>query len=302
MSSQRDAVAEQRVVLVTGSSTGFGRLISTTLAQSGYTVFASMRDISGRNRDRAAELEELCRKENLRLHTVELDVTDDRSVVQAVERVIRDAGAIDVVVNNAGIAYWGLLESFTIEQAKQIFEANFFGVLRVNRAVLPYMRRQRRGLLVHISSVAGRLVLPSMGIYCAAKFALEAAAETLRYEVSQLGVDSIVVEPGPYPTAIFGRGIEPADPGRATGYGSLAELPRKIQDGLAAAETDSQDVADRVVQLIEMPAGTRPVRTLVGMEQFQPVNDAALQYQTAAMQNFGLGELMTLRQADRQVA
>jgi len=300
MSTQ--AGSEKGAVLVTGSSTGFGRLISTTLAQRGYTVFASMRDINGRNRDRAAELEELRRKENLRLHVVELDVNDDRSVEQAVERVARDAGTIDVVVNNAGIGYWGLLETFTIEQAKQIFETNFFGILRVNRAVLPYMRRQRRGLLIHISSVAGRLVLPSMGIYCAAKFALEAVAETLRYEVSQLGVDSVVVEPGPYPTAIFGKGIEPADSGRATGYGSLAEMPRKVRDALASAETNSQDVADRVVQLIEMPAGTRPVRTIVGMEQFQPVNDVALQYQTAAMQNFGFGDLMTLRQADRQVA
>src|SRR5262249_6899560 len=172
-------------------------------------------------------------------------------------------------------------------------------ILRVNRAVLPYMRRQRRGLLIHLSSVAGRLVLPSMGIYCATKFAIEAVAETLRYEVSQLGVDSVVVEPGPYPTAIFGNAMEAADPGRAAGYGALAEVPRKIQNALASAETNSQDVADRVVQLIEMPAGTRPVRTLVGMEQFQPVNDVALQYQTAAMQNFGLGELMTLLQADR---
>src|SRR5262249_57825489 len=108
-------------------------------------------------------------------------------------------------------------------------------------------------------------------------------------------------ERGPYRTAIFGRGIEPDDRGRATGYGSLAEMPRKVRDALASAETNSQDVADRVVQLIEMPAGTRPVRTIVGMEQFQPVNDVALQYQTAAMQNFGLGELMTLRRADRQV-
>jgi len=302
MSEQRDAVDDKRVVLITGSSTGFGRLISTTLARRGYRVFASMRDIAGRNRDHAAELEELGRKENLWLKVVELDVTKDASVDQAVKRVVDDAGTIDIVVNNAGIGYWGLTEAFTVEQAKQIFETNFFGVLRVNRAVLPCMRPRGRGLLIHVSSAAGRLVLPSMGLYCSTKFALEAISETLRYELSQFGIDSITIEPGPYPTAIFGSSVEPADPARAKDYGAVAEVPRKVWEALSGAETNSQEVADRIFQLIEMPAGTRPVRCLVGMEQFQSVNDVALQYQTAAMQAFGLAELMTLRQTKRQVA
>src|SRR5579864_5352253 len=108
-------MADNNVVLVTGASTGFGRLTSVTLARRGYTVFASMRDVAGRNRTHAADLEELSRKENLRLRVVELDVTDDASVQQAVERVVREAGRIDTVVNNAGIVHWGLLESFTVE-------------------------------------------------------------------------------------------------------------------------------------------------------------------------------------------
>jgi len=297
-------MADNNVVLVTGASTGFGRLISVTLARRGYAVFASMRDIAGRNRSHSADLEEMGRKESLRLHVVELDVTGDVSVQQAVEQVVRDAGRIDTVVNNAGVAHWGLLESFTMEQAKQIFETNFFGPLRVNRAVLPYMRQRRSGLLIHISSVAGRLILPSMGLYCATKFALEAMAETLRYELSQLGIDSLTVEPGEYPTAIFGNAAEAADQTRVADYGAVAEVPRKILNGLATANNDAQEVADRVVQLIEMPAGSRPVRSLVGgfAEQCQPVNDVALQFETAAMQAFGLSDLMTLRRAERQVA
>ena len=292
------------VVLVTGASTGFGRLISVTLAQRGYTVFASMRDLTGRNRSRAADLEELGRKENLRLRFVELDVTSDTSVEQAVERVVREAGRIDTVVNNAGVVYSGLLESFTGEQAKQIFETNFFGPLRVNRAVLPHMRQRRSGLLIHISSLAGRLVLPSMALYCATKFALEAVAETLRYEASQLGIDSLIVEPGEYPTAIFANAAEGADRARAADYGAVAEVPRKIFDFLASNKNDAQEVADRVVELIEMPAGSRPVRSLVGAfpQQCQPLNDLALQFQTGAMQAFGLRDLMTLRPAERRVA
>lgn len=295
---------ENNIVLVTGASTGFGRLISTTLARRGYTVYASMRDIAGRNRNNAADLENLARDQNLRLHVVELDVTVESSVQQAVERVIREAGRIDVVVNNAGVAYWGLVESFTLEQAKQLFETNFFGPLRVNRAVLPHMRDRRSGLLIHMSSVAGRVVAPSMGLYCATKFALEAVAETLRYEASQLGIDSITVEPGPYPTAIFGNATAGADQERAAGYGAVAELPRKLQDSLESSDTNSQEVADLVAQLIEMPAGSRPIRSLVGgfAQQFQPLNDIALQWQTTAMQQLGLSGLMDMVRAERQVA
>jgi len=288
-------VTDKNVILVTGASTGFGRLMSVTLARRGYHVVASMRDVTGRNRQHAADLEELRRKENLRLSVLELDVTDDRSVNGAVENIVRDAGRIDTVINNAGIGLWALTETSTVEQAKQLFETNFFGVLRVNRAVLPQMRKQRSGLLIHMSSGGGRLVVPSLGIYCATKFALEAMAETLRYEVSQLGIDSVTVEPGAYPTAIGANAADAADPARAVDYGSLAEAPRKLRDAFTAVDTDSQDVADCVVRLIEMEAGTRPAGTLVGLEQFQPVNDVALQAQTAALQNFGFGELMTLR-------
>ncbi|PYY17424.1 MAG: short-chain dehydrogenase/reductase [Acidobacteria bacterium] len=289
-----EIMADSNVVLVTGASTGFGRLISVTLARRGYTVFASMRDLTGRNRSRAVELEELGRNESLRLRAVELDVTSDTSVQQAVEQVVREAGRIDAVVK----------ETFTVEQAKQIFETNFFGPLRVNRAVLPHMRQRRSGLLIHISSIAGRLVLPSMALYCATKFALEAMAETLRYEVSQLGIDSLIVEPGEYPTAIFGNAAEAADQARAVDYGAVAEMPRKILEGLASNNNDVQEVADRVVELIEMPAGSRPVRSLVGTfaQQCQPLNDLALQFQTGALQAFGLSDLMALRRAERQVA
>jgi NAD(P)-dependent dehydrogenase (short-subunit alcohol dehydrogenase family) len=294
----KGTVVANSVILVTGTSTGFGRLISVTLARRGYTVFASMRDIEGRNQRRAANLQELQRQDNLRLSVIELDVTDDLSVHRAVEGVVRTAGKIDVLVNNAGVSCWGLTETFTIEQARQIFETNFFGALRMNRAVLPHMRRRQTGLLIHISSVGGRLVMPSSGIYCATKFALEAIAETMRYELSQLGIDSVTIEPGAHSTAISVNAVDAADQARAADYGVLAEIPHKLRDAFAGLAGNPQNVADRVVELIEMPGGMRPARTLVGMEQFQPVNDVTLQWQTVAMESLGFSALMKLRRAD----
>jgi NADP-dependent 3-hydroxy acid dehydrogenase YdfG len=142
-------------VLITGASTGFGRLTAETLARKGYQVFASMRDIAGRNAGNRDELNALATREKLNLHVVEMDVTDDGSVERCVAQVAAQARQIDVVVNNAGFGNWGLTEAYTTEQFKTLFETNFFGVVRVNRAVLPIMRRAGSGLLMHVSSGAG---------------------------------------------------------------------------------------------------------------------------------------------------
>src|SRR5215831_13159407 len=226
-----------------------------------------------------------------------MDVADDSSVQKGVDQVIQQAGAIDVVINNAGIPGSGLVETFSVEQAKAVFETNFFGALRVNRAVLPHMRQRRSGLIVHISSGAGRLVVPSMGVYAASKFALEAMAETLRYELSQLGIDSILIEPGPYPTAIFGKALGPSDPARTSDYGPLADMPAQVLQNLASFPSDPQEVVDKLIELIAMPAGSRPVRSLVGdfVKQFQPLNDVALEQQAAAMEAFGMKDLMNFQ-------
>ena len=164
--------SSQQVVLVTGTSTGFGRLIALTLARKQFTVFATMRDLGGRNAAPARELQALVQRESLSLHVVELDVTDDSSANRCVAEVVAKAGRIDVLVNNAGVAYMGIGESFTIEQAHRIFETNFFGPFRMIRAVLPHMHRQGSGLLLQVSSGAGRIILPGMGLYCATKHAL----------------------------------------------------------------------------------------------------------------------------------
>src|SRR4029077_15497772 len=147
---------------------------------------------------------ELAKRESLWMRAIELDVTDDGSVVRAVQAAMDEAGRVDVLVNNAGYGLMGVTEAVTLEQARRIMDTNFFGAVRMNRAVLPHMRKQRSGLLIHISSGAGRVVIPSLGFYCASKWALEALAEEYRYELAGQAIDSVIIQPGAYPTAVFG--------------------------------------------------------------------------------------------------
>jgi len=172
-----------QVMLVSGSNSGFGRLIVETLARQGHSIFAGIRASATRNAAAAQELNTLARQDGLALSVVDLDVTDDASVERAVGVVMEARGRLDVVVNNAGIAALGPTEAFTLEQVRQQFDPNVFGVLRMNRAALPHMRAQGSGLLVQIGSVLGRIAYPFTGLYAATKFALEGLTEA--YECDQ---------------------------------------------------------------------------------------------------------------------
>src|ERR1700687_238587 len=216
------------VVLITGASSGFGRLTAEKLARKHYQIFATMRDIEGGSAKAARELREWASQESVNLTVIELDVTNDGSVERAVAAAIGQAGRIDVLVNNAAYGVLGIAESFTTEQARRSFDTNFLGIVRMNRAVLPHMRQKGSGLLMYVSSGAGRIVLPCMGLYTASKFALEAFAETYRYELASQGIDSVIVQPGAYPTGILGRLEEGADGSRAATYGAVNEIPGKI--------------------------------------------------------------------------
>ena len=250
----------KQVVLITGASTGFGRLFAETLARHGHTVFATMRDPAGRNATNASEIRALAKKESLPLHVPELDVTNDASVEQAVRTSMEQAGRMDVVINNAGYGLIGLAEAVTTEQAQQIMNTNFFGAVRVNRAVLPHMRRQRGGLLLHISSGAGRVVFPSFGFYCASKFALEALAEAYHYELAPQGIESSIIQPGAYQTAVFGNFVKAADEARTNTYGVSNQIAGKINGLLTTTAGNPQEVADAVLQVVETPAGQRKLR------------------------------------------
>jgi NAD(P)-dependent dehydrogenase (short-subunit alcohol dehydrogenase family) len=284
-------------ILVTGSNGGLGRLMSETLARGGHRVFASMRDVDGRNAPAATELADLAHREELPLSVLELDVRDDDSAAAAVESAIAIAGRVDVLVNNAGTSYVGLLETLTPEQARDLFETNVFSMLRMNRAVLPHMRERGSGLLVHISSGLGRIVLPFQGLYTATKCAVEAIAETYRYELACVGVDSIIVEPGLYATRFYENAAanRPADAQRAPEYGPLYVLS---QDMASRRPTpgDPQEVADAIAELVELPAGARPLRTTVGWsaQRADPLNEAAAKLQRTVLEGTGMLDVVTL--------
>lgn len=282
----------KQVVLITGSSTGFGRLFAETLSRNGHTVFASMRDPEGRNFTNALDIRTLAEKESLALHVLDLDVTDDASVDRAVRDVVNQAGRIDVAINNAGYGILGLTEAVTTQQARQIMDTNFFGCVRVNRAVLPHMRRQHSGLLVHISSGAGRLVIPSMGLYCATKFALEALAEAYSYELAGQGIESVIVEPGAYQTPVFANIVKAADSERTGTYGAANHFAAKVGGALTSAAGNPQVVAEAVLHIVETPAGQRRLRYRVSPNNsgVDEINALCETVQAGVLAAFGLTE------------
>jgi NAD(P)-dependent dehydrogenase (short-subunit alcohol dehydrogenase family) len=280
----------KQVVFITGSSTGFGRLFAETLARKGHTVFATMRDPGGRNAKNASEIRALAEKDSLPIHVLEMDVTDDASVERAVNAAVAKAGRIDVAINNAGYYLGGLEEAVTTEQAQRLMDTNFLGPVRVNRAVLPHMRRQRSGVLMHISSGAGRVVLPSAGFYCASKFALEALAEAYSYELAGQGIESVIVEPGAYETPVIGNMVTAADEARTNTYGAVKEIPAKLNAALSSRAGNAQEVADAVLQIIETPAGEKQLRYRVSPQDFglDEINALSKQVQARVLEAFGV--------------
>jgi NAD(P)-dependent dehydrogenase (short-subunit alcohol dehydrogenase family) len=283
-------MSSKQVVLITGSSTGFGRLFVDTLARKGHTVFATMRDPGGRNAKNASEIRTLAEKDSLPIYVLELDVTDDASVERAVDAAVAKAGRIDVAINNAGYYLSGLEEAVTTEQARRLMDTNFLGPVRVNRAVLPHMRRQRSGVLMHISSGAGRVILPSAGFYCASKFALEALAEAYSYELASQGIESVIVEPGAYETPVFGNTVTAADQARTTTYGALQQMPAKVNAALSSSAGNAEEVADAVLRIIETPAGEKQLRYFVSPRKFgvDEINALSKQVQANVLEAFGL--------------
>jgi len=280
----------KQVVLITGSSTGFGRLFTEALARKGHTVFATMRDPGGRNAKNASEIRTLAEKDSLPIYVLEMDVTDDTSVELAVDNAIAKSGRIDVAINNAGYYLSGLEEAVTTEQAQRLMDTNFLGPVRVNRAVLPHMRRQRSGVLIHVSSGAGRVVLPSAGFYCASKFALEALAEAYSYELAAQGIESVIVQPGAYETPVFGNTVTAADQARTDTYGAAKDFPAKVNGALSSSAGNAQEVADAVLRIVETPAGEKQLRyrvsaTSLGVDQ---INDISQQVQAGLIEAFGL--------------
>ncbi|MCH8343969.1 MAG: SDR family oxidoreductase [Planctomycetes bacterium] len=291
-----------KTILITGASTGFGRDTAETLARAGHNVFASMRDPKAKNRLHADAL--LVQD----IEVVELDVTDTQSVDRAVAAVIAKAGRIDVLINNAGVLAAGVSEAFTPEQATSLFDVNVIGLLRVTRAVLPDLRRHNDGLIINVGSILGRVTFPFFGIYGASKFAVEALTDSLRHEVSQLGIDVALVQPSAYPTQLFASATRPVDLGRVAEYGSVGEIPdamfQQFDSMLSApGAPDPHDIAEAIAKLIVTPKGDRPARTVVGASYgADTLNDATEPVQASVLQALGLSYLATVTSALKKSA
>lgn len=281
-----------KTILITGSSSGFGRIGAEHYARLGARVFASMRNLP---RAEADELAALAQAEDLAIEVVEIDVTSDDSVARGVAAVLEaTGGTLDVLVNNAGIALAGPIELQDMEATRLIFETNTFGPHRMARAVLPAMRAAGSGLIVQISSQLGRVIVPGLGHYSPVKFALEAMSEAMAYELVPHGVDVTIIQPGGYPTQIWNNA------GALTG----ALLERTPAERLAAypeliagmgtgggGNTDPMDIPAAIAQLIASPDGTRPLRLAVhpNARPQLGINEASRETQLAMLGNSPYG-------------
>ncbi|SHG42407.1 NADP-dependent 3-hydroxy acid dehydrogenase YdfG [Chryseolinea serpens] len=253
---------KQKIILITGTNSGFGWLAAGSCAALGHKVYATMRDTKGRNADKAKAL-----VQQANIEVLDVDVTQGKSVTDAVATIIAKEGRIDVVVNNAGIYATGIAETFTEDDLDKVMDVDVRGPWRIMRAALPHMRQQGEGLIINISSVSGRFSSPFMTVYNSAKFAVEGLTEGLHYEVRPLGVDVVMIQPGAFPTDIFGKILTGSDTTVIAGYGDLAKVPEQLGAGVGqmfeAMKPNPQLVADAIVRLIQTPQGKRPLRTVV---------------------------------------
>ena len=267
-----------QVTLVTGASSGFGRMIADALAGAGHTVYASMRDLSGRNARVVEDIGAHATDKGVDLRAIELDVQSEPSADAAIERIVAEHGRLDVLVHNAGHMVYGPSEAFTAEQLSQLYDINVLGCQRVNRAALPHMRKAGQGLLMWIgsSSVAGG-VPPLLGPYFAAKAGMDALAVAYARELAPLGIESAIVVPGAFTTGTnhFANAGAPADEDRATAYARAwpDRFADRVKDALAATsppDADPATVAASVVAIVDAPRGHRPFRVVI-----DPADDGA---------------------------
>jgi NAD(P)-dependent dehydrogenase (short-subunit alcohol dehydrogenase family) len=267
-----------KVVLVTGASSGFGRLTAEALAKAGHTVYASMRETAGRNAPEVATVAAFAQAHGVDLRTVELDVLSQDSVDAAVAKVIANTGRIDVLVHNAGHMVFGPAEAFTPEQLAQLYDVNVLSTQRVNRAVLPHLRRQKQGLVVWVSSSsAAGGTPPYLAPYFAAKAGMDALAVSYARELSRWGIETSIIVPGAFTggTQHFARSGRPVDAARAAEYeaGPYAGFGEQVQKAFAAIvppDADAGAVADAIVKVVDAPFGKRPFRVHI-----DPTEDGA---------------------------
>lgn len=292
-SAQAKPLAGKSVV-ITGASSGFGYTGALHYAREGAKVIATMR---GLPRKEADELKAEAAKEKLDIHIVEIDVTSDESVAKGVAEAERIAGGpLDILINNAGIGYAGPIELQDMTATKLIFDTNVYGPHRMARAVLPGMRKAKRGLIFNISSQLGRVIVPSAGHYSPTKFALEAMSEAMAYELVPHNIEVCVIQPGGYPTKVWVNRNQLAkelkerlSAEEAAAYPAL--VSRMGEEDGGGRTADIYDIPRAIAEIAAMPAGTRPLRRAVhpGSKPQEPINKVSAETQVAWLGNSPFG-------------
>ncbi len=280
-------------ILITGCSSGFGLDAAKTLASKGHHVYATMRAVDDRNADKAQELRDFGAVEGVSLSVHEMDVTSDDSVASAVAEMDR----VDVLINNAGYGYGGPVESFEGDEILAQLDLNIVGTARVANAVLPGMRSRGDGLIIQVSSTAGRAAFPGFGVYHASKWGLEGMSEAMRYELAPLGIEVVIVEPGPFETSFLENVKQGSRQAVMSDYGHVGEFLSGFQGTVAElfesgeAPTDAHIVVDIFEELIDTPKGERPFRTIAGLDfGFQALNDATDPIRKMGLESMGIGD------------
>jgi NAD(P)-dependent dehydrogenase (short-subunit alcohol dehydrogenase family) len=233
----------KNVALITGSSSGIGFETALLLARSGFHTYASMRNL-----EKSKDITEIANTEKLPLQVIQLDVNDDKSVKDAIDKIVAENRRIDVLVNNAGYGLFSPIEDVTLDQVKEQFETNFFGVVRVTKEALPIMRRQRKGTIVNVSSGAGRVGVPVYSAYVATKFALEGLSESMRYELKEFDINIVIIEPGVIKTNIV-ENLKTADI-RSRSKSPYADLIERVSKGFEKMMDNSSSPPKLVAEAI----------------------------------------------------
>jgi NAD(P)-dependent dehydrogenase (short-subunit alcohol dehydrogenase family) len=258
---------QEKVAVVTGSSSGIGFETSLLLSRKGFYTYATMRNLN-----KSQKINDVAQKENLPLKVLQLDVTDDKSVKDAIRQITDENSRIDVLVNNAGYGVMGAVEDLSLDEFKSQFETNFFGVIRVTKEVIPIMRNQGNGgNIINVSSVGGKIGIPLNSAYISSKFALEGLSESMRYELEQFGIDIILIEPGVVKSNFFENADVVVNNNTTTSNkpSSYSQLTQKLFEGFepmlnSSSSSVSSDVAEIIYQAIE--SNNREVRYPVGKD------------------------------------
>ena len=281
-------------ILITGCSSGFGYDAARYLAEKGHHVYATMRNTGNKNSKPAQELKDMASMKGLKLEVIEMDVTSDASVHGAVKQIPE----VDVLINNAGGGWGGAVEAFSSKQCLDQLDLNIVGPLRVAKAVLPGMRARKSGLIIQVSSIAGRFAFPGFGVYHASKWGLEGLSESMRYELSPHGVDVVLVEPGPFSTNFFGNMVPASSDEVTEAYRHVTEFNEGFGNNVMELFEDPEAPTDPLVvvktfeALINLPPGQRPLRTIAGLDfGAQAINDAVEPLRKGALEAMEVAHL-----------